>query len=74
MEFESVELAHLIDFRSYFEPELNALRAFAEQGMLRIEARALALTDLGWFGVRAMAMVFDRHLQRTATGRYSRVA
>lgn len=74
VEFESVELAHLIDFRSYFEPELNALRAFAEQGMLRIEARALALTDLGWFGVRAMAMVFDRHLQRTATGRYSRVA
>ena len=66
VEFESVELAHLIDFRSYFEPELNALRAFAEQGMLRIEARALALTDLAGAGGGAAAACRARDCRYTA--------
>jgi hypothetical protein len=29
---------------------------------------------LGWFGVRAMAMLFDRHLQQAAAQRFSRIA
>ena len=62
VEFESIELAHLINFREAFGPELQTLTAWEEQGMLRLESDAIEVTDLGWYGVRAMAMVFDRHL------------
>jgi oxygen-independent coproporphyrinogen-3 oxidase len=74
VEFESIELAHLVDFREHFRSELMALEPWQAQGMIRIEPRAIALTDLGWFGVRAMAMLFDRHLQQAAAQRFSRIA
>jgi oxygen-independent coproporphyrinogen-3 oxidase len=74
VEFESIELAHLVDFREHFGAELRALEAWQEQGMIRLEPRAIALTDLGWFGVRAVAMVFDRHLQQGTAQRFSRIA
>ena len=61
--FESIELAHLVDFRRYFASELQRLAPLAEQGLLEIEAEAIQLTPLGWYFVRAVAMVFDRHLQ-----------
>ena len=75
VEFESIELAHLLSFESYFEQELRDLEPWQELGLLTRESGALALTDRGWFGVRALAMVFDRHLRTAATqSRYSRVA
>jgi oxygen-independent coproporphyrinogen-3 oxidase len=74
VEFESIELAHLVDFREHFRSELMALEPWQAQGMIRIEPRAVALTDLGWFGVRAMAMIFDRHLQQAAAQPFSRIA
>ncbi len=75
VEFESIELGHLIDFQSYFKSELNALGPWEELGLIRREPGALEVTELGWFGVRAIAMVFDRHLQASATAaQYSRIA
>jgi oxygen-independent coproporphyrinogen-3 oxidase len=36
---------------------------------------AIELTDLGWYGVRAIAMVFDRHLHEAASpAGFSRIA
>jgi oxygen-independent coproporphyrinogen-3 oxidase len=61
--FESVELAHLIDFRSYFSAELEALKRLEEQGLVRLTNDSLVVTPQGWFFVRAVAMVFDRYLQ-----------
>jgi oxygen-independent coproporphyrinogen III oxidase len=63
VEFESVELAHLIDFRSYFATELEALQLLAEQGLVSLDDSSIQVTAKGWFFVRAVAMVFDRHLQ-----------
>ena len=62
VEFESVEKAHLIDMHRYFEPELLRLRELAAQGLLVFEPAALQLTEIGWYFVRAVAMVFDRYL------------
>lgn len=63
VEFESIELAHLISMREYFSAELAQLEALAEQGLVEIEPGAIQVTRMGWYFVRAVAMVFDRHLQ-----------
>ena len=61
--FESVELAHLVDFKQYFAPEMEALAAMQEQGLLTIDGTGIHVTELGWFFVRGVAMVFDKYLQ-----------
>ncbi|MFT3780060.1 MAG: oxygen-independent coproporphyrinogen III oxidase [Ottowia sp.] len=61
--YESVESAHLIDFRGYFAAELAQLRAMEEQGLVRLTDSGIQVTATGWFFVRGVAMVFDRYLQ-----------
>ena len=61
--FESVELSHLVDFKQYFASELQALEAMQEQGLLTLDASGIHVTELGWFFVRGVAMVFDKYLQ-----------
>ena len=61
--FESIALAYLVDFGRYFATELEALKPLAEKGMVAVDADSIEVTDTGWFFVRAVAMVFDRHLQ-----------
>ena len=63
IEFESIALAHLVDFRKVFATELLALAPLQAQGLVRVEPDAIEVTPLGWYVVRAVAMVFDRHLQ-----------
>jgi oxygen-independent coproporphyrinogen-3 oxidase len=61
--FESINLAYLIDFKSYFAAELDAVRELAEQGLVTVDDCGIQVTSTGWFFVRAVAMVFDRYLQ-----------
>ena len=61
--FESIDLAFLMDFRSYFAAELEALHKLEEQGLVVVEPGGIQVTDMGWFFVRAVAMVFDKYLQ-----------
>ncbi len=61
--FESINLAYLIDFRSYFAPELETLQQLAEEGLVTLDDSGIQVTANGWFFVRAVAMVFDRYLQ-----------
>ena len=65
--FESIELAFLIDFKPYFAQELIALQKLAEQGLVVVDESGIHVTDMGWFFVRAVAMVFDRYLQTDRT-------
>ncbi|NDP37213.1 MAG: oxygen-independent coproporphyrinogen III oxidase [Rhodoferax sp.] len=65
--FESIELAHLVEFRKYFAPEMEALQKLADQGMVTVDETGIQVTDMGWFFVRAVAMVFDRYLQTDRT-------
>ena len=74
VEFESIELAHLIDMQRYFASELENLRPMAELGLVQVGGQAIEVTPLGWYFVRAVAMVFDRHLRADAAReRFSRV-
>ncbi|MEF7613869.1 oxygen-independent coproporphyrinogen III oxidase [Aquincola sp. MAHUQ-54] len=74
VEFESVELAHLVDMRRYFAEELDRLVPLAEAGLVDLGGDAIQVTPAGWYVVRAIAMVFDRHLQSDRLReRFSRV-
>ncbi len=61
--FESINLAYLIDFKSYFAPELEAMQVLADQGLVTVDDSSIQVTATGWFFVRAVAMAFDRYLQ-----------
>ena len=63
LQYESIELAYMIDFKSYFASELLALQALQDNGMAILEDTGLQVTEMGWFFVRAVAMLFDRYLQ-----------
>jgi oxygen-independent coproporphyrinogen-3 oxidase len=63
LEYEAIELAYMLDFKSYFANEMEALKALEKTDMLVLEEDGLQVTDTGWFFVRAAAMVFDKHLQ-----------
>ena len=74
LQFESIELAHLIDFRSYFATELDTLATLQEQGLVTLQPTSITVTERGWFFVRAVAMVFDRYLQADRNrARFSRI-
>jgi oxygen-independent coproporphyrinogen-3 oxidase len=61
--FESIELSHLVDFKKYFDAELQTLRGMQNQGLVVLDELGIHVTELGWFFVRGVAMVFDRYLQ-----------
>ena len=72
--FESIEQAWLLDFRSYFAAELEQLRGLADAGLVLLDESGIEVTAQGWFFVRAVAMVFDRHLQADRhRARFSRI-
>ena len=74
LQFESIELAHLIDFRSYFATELETLATLQEQGLVTLQPTGITVTERGWFFIRAVAMVFDRYLQADRNrARFSRI-
>jgi oxygen-independent coproporphyrinogen III oxidase len=63
LQYQDVELAHMIDFKNYFAAELEALKELENVGIVELQENGLQVTDTGWFFVRAIAMVFDRYLQ-----------
>ncbi len=72
--FESIDLAYLVECRSYFAKELEELQSLVDQGLVTMDATGIQVTAKGWFFVRAVAMVFDRYLQSDRTrARFSKI-
>jgi len=63
VDFESVGLGHLIDFKAYFAKELERLREYEVMGLVKLSDSCIEVTPSGWYLVRAIALVFDRYLQ-----------
>ena len=63
VQFESIELGHLIDFKSYFSRELDTLKDLQSHGLVTLDDTAIEVTATGWYLVRAIAMTFDRNIQ-----------
>jgi oxygen-independent coproporphyrinogen-3 oxidase len=74
VEFESIAASYLVDMPAYFAPEFERLKQLADQGLVTLEPGAIQVTPLGWYFVRAVAMVFDRYLQADASReRFSKI-
>jgi oxygen-independent coproporphyrinogen-3 oxidase len=74
VQFESIELGHLIDFHSYFARELSELADLARVGLVTVDGCGIHVTASGWYLVRAIAMTFDRYLQADLDrARFSRI-
>ena len=74
LEFESIASSYLVDVPRYFAAEFERLHQLAEQGLVEMESGAIQVTPLGWYFVRAVAMVFDRYLQADASrDRFSKI-
>jgi len=63
VDFEAVEQGHTIHFRDYFAQELRQLEPLARDGLVELTGSGIRVTDMGWFFVRGVAMVFDHYLQ-----------
>jgi oxygen-independent coproporphyrinogen-3 oxidase len=63
VQFESIELAHLLHFKTSFAAELERLEPLQQEGLVKVDDVGIQVTELGWFFVRGIAMVFDRYLQ-----------
>jgi oxygen-independent coproporphyrinogen-3 oxidase len=60
---ESIELAHLVDFRKHFSQELKDLRRLADDGLVELQPDWIVVTPKGRLLVRAISMLFDRYLR-----------
>ncbi len=63
LSIESIESAHLIDFRKYFAAEIEDLRTMEQAGLLKIERDWITVLPPGRLLVRVISMVFDRYLR-----------
>ncbi len=63
LQFESINLGHLIDFKTYFSRELGELAEYEKHGLVHLDDDGVEVTATGWYLVRAIAMVFDKNLQ-----------
>ncbi|MCD0417935.1 MULTISPECIES: oxygen-independent coproporphyrinogen III oxidase [Rubrivivax] len=74
VEYESIELSHMIKFRDYFAAEIEDLKPFAEGGLVEVNDDSIQITALGWYYVRGVAAVFDKHLRASGNReRFSRI-
>lgn len=74
VQFEAIELSHIIDFKQYFSEELAALQTLKNAGMVTLNETGLEVTEVGWYFVRAVAMAFDQYIQADQTrARFSKI-
>lgn len=74
VDYETFNLAYMIDFKSYFSAELKQLERYVDEGLVLIQEESILVTPLGWYFVRALAMVFDKYLQKPDSNvRFSKI-
>jgi len=74
LDFPAIERSHGVDVGERFAAELAELEPLVDAGLVERDAESIRVTTSGWYVVRAVAMVFDRHLReaRERAG-YSRI-
>ncbi len=66
--------AWLIDVKKYFAIEIAQLSGLQQDGLVEMDDQSITVTATGWYLVRIIAMVFDRHLREQAEPlKYSKV-
>ncbi|OGB91156.1 MAG: oxygen-independent coproporphyrinogen III oxidase [candidate division NC10 bacterium RIFCSPLOWO2_02_FULL_66_22] len=71
---ESIEISHLVEFRSFFARELEDLKSLEQDGLVEVHPDWIVVTPRGRLLVRAVCAVFDRYLrQQRQRATYSKV-
>jgi oxygen-independent coproporphyrinogen-3 oxidase len=71
---ESIAIAYLVDFDSYFAKEMKDLKDLERDGLVEVEDDWIHVTPRGRLLVRAVCMVFDKYLREARQrATYSRV-
>ena len=74
LDFAAIERSHGVRVTDRFAPELVHLDPLVDAGLVEREAAAIQVTRAGWYVVRAVAMLFDRHLLGAGNrDRFSRI-
>ncbi len=63
---ESIEIAHLIDFGSYFAAEIQALGPWVDAGLVEVDPEWILVTPAGRRYLRAISACFDRYQRESA--------
>ena len=72
--YESLEIAYLIDFKSYFKEEIDQLREYEKEGLLTLGEQSMTVLPKGRLLIRTICMTFDKYLrQEQERQRYSKV-
>ena len=72
--YDTIEATYPVDFKSYFADELLRLEEMAAEGLVHIGERYLSVLPSGRLLIRAISMVFDKHLHSDRNkGRYSKI-
>jgi oxygen-independent coproporphyrinogen-3 oxidase len=66
VDFEAINLSHLIDMRTWFAKEFRLLGPLIQAGLVDVDHEAMELTAMGRWFAPVVAAVFDRELQRDA--------
>jgi oxygen-independent coproporphyrinogen III oxidase len=69
VDFESLELAHLVCVRRHFATELESMRKLVRAGLVRMDVDGIELTQSGNYVASAVATAFDRHRRKTLAAR-----
>ena len=72
VDFATINAGHGIDFVSYFADELNQLKTYEDAGLITVDAHSIHVTPKGRMFVRAVGMVFDKHLTQS-TAKFSKL-
>lgn len=62
VDYETFESSFMVNFKEYFQSELEELSAYNDERIVDIDSEGIALSDVGWFFARQVAMVFDKYL------------
>ncbi len=72
VEFKKIENMFGINFKTYFEKELEELREMEEDGLIKVEGERIRILPVGRLLIRNVAMVFDAHLKKRKELKFSR--
>jgi oxygen-independent coproporphyrinogen-3 oxidase len=61
VDIEVIEIAYLLDFRSYFALEMDELAQFEDEGLLRTDDGLISVTPAGWLALSTICAVFDSY-------------
>lgn len=61
LSFEAINVAHLIDFKQYFAPELKRLEALAREGLVELNDEWVSVKPRGMFYLPEICHIFNTH-------------